>query len=83
MNPFKAILNITEVENEYSGKIISAEELTATLEKSIAKKPVAIHYDYACCPNCRIEIDMLNWCFIKYCMNYGQKIDWSDFHETD
>ena len=58
------------------------------LEKQIPKKPIMKQYfedledEYLCCPTCgeiltdRIPAD--NKTFYFYCMNCGQKFDWSD-----
>lgn len=59
-----------------------------SLEKQIPKKPIMkpfyedMEEEYLCCPNCgniltdRIPMD--NSKFYFYCLNCGQKFDWSE-----
>lgn len=47
----------------------------AALEKQIAKKPIPIgsEFDPLICPDCEASLDI-----VDYCIECGQKIDWSD-----
>lgn len=80
----------------YGNRVVEHEEnliAIQALEKQIPKKPIMKQYfenleeEYLCCPTCgeiltdRIPSD--NKTFYFYCMNCGQKFDWSDDDEID
>lgn len=62
-------------DNEY----IACDMAISALEKQEGKKPklVSKHFTWEECPNCGSIF------FSSYCGECGQRIDWSDEHDTD
>ena len=84
----EALENYMQFEDECAKKGFTFKSVIEAREKQIAKKPIMKRYfedleeEYLCCPTCgeiltdRIPAD--NKTFYFYCMNCGQKFDWSD-----
>ena len=75
--------------NKTAKRVSEAKKIAIqALEKQIPKKPIMKQYfenledEYLCCPKCgEILTDIIpadNKTFYFYCMNCGQKFDWSD-----
>ena len=84
----EVIENYMQFEDECVKKGFTFKSVIEAREKQIPRKPIMKRYfedleeEYLCCPTCgeiltdRIPAD--NKIFYFYCMNCGQKFDWSD-----
>lgn len=65
-------------------RVVEARDLALqALEKQVPRKALhsydkTVHEMWCSCPTCYVGLGWEHGNAHKYCMNYGQKLDWSD-----